>query len=189
MESSVDGLQDLAYLGRIAASFDPFDELAIVIGGSAITGPNATGEKLRTSVAGVDLYAKWKPLANDKGWPFAALQSEFMIRDYGLSDRTLNDRGLYAQAVIGFARPWTIGFRYDYAEGEDDLFEEYDSASDPLRDVRHRVSAAFSYFPTEFSRLRLQYNFDHAEFLAGRDSHGVFLQAEISFGAHAAHQF
>jgi len=105
----------------------------------------------------------------------------------------LDDYGLYSQLLWGFARPWVAGVRYDYARGEADEFTlpdgSYSSARDPLRDQRHRFAAVVSYYPSEFSKLRLQYNYDHAQFLSQEDAHSVYLQFEILFGAHGAHKF
>jgi hypothetical protein len=42
---------------------------------------------------------------------------------------------------------------------------------------------------TEFSRLRLQYNYDRAQHLESGDAHSVWLGAEIMLGAHAAHSY
>ncbi|MBI5366371.1 MAG: hypothetical protein HZA54_05005 [Planctomycetes bacterium] len=209
---------DLLYLARLRTSFDPTDEIALVPGVSALFGPNASGRDARTQIYGVDLYAKWKPLVNEQGWPYVSWQTEAMLRRYEAGGiavdvpgdgadgvdtsargaETLVDWGMYSQVVWGFARPWSVGLRYDYAAGEHNEFDlgpnfgvdrAYDSAGDALRDHRGRVSADLTYYPSEFSKLRLQYNYDHSSFLDTEESHGFFLQAEILFGAHGAHKF
>ena len=48
--------------------------------------------------------------------------------------------------------------------------------------------ARFSRVPTEYSKLRLQYNFDHGDAFAHAE-HSVWLQLEFLLGAHAAHKF
>jgi hypothetical protein len=63
---------------------------------------------------------------------------------------------------------------------------------DPDRQTRSRVSANLTWYPTEFSKIRLQYNHDFLapnEFLAGRDVDSLFLQFEFILGAHGAHKF
>ena len=45
-----------------------------------------------------------------------------------------------------------------------------------------------TWFPTEFSKLRLQYNFDRSD-LFPHDEHSLWLQLEFLLGAHAAHKF
>ena len=63
---------------------------------------------------------------------------------------------------------------------------------DPERQSRWRASADLTWYPTEFSKLRLQYNHDFLEatdFLGSGSADSVFLQFEFSLGAHAAHKF
>lgn len=207
----VRSLEEMVYLLRLKTSFDPGEEITIVPGISALFGPNSTNLQNRTQIYGADFYLKWKPLANDQGWPFVAWQSEIMMRRYGAAavldgggaeidrDRVLLDWGFYSQVLWGFARPWVAGLRFDYAKGQRDSYDDgaglsYDSIADSLRDQRGRASVNLTYYPSEFSKFRLQYNYDRSEFLSHgfsdpKDAHSIFLQFEILFGAHAAHKF
>ncbi len=204
IERDVESASDLLYLARLQTSFDPSDELTLVSGASALFGPNATGEGTHTQIYGADLYVKWKPLESEQGWPFVAWQTEAMYRKYEAAEvldgellvdpeRSLADFGVYSQLVWGFARPWVAGLRFDYAKGEADAFtlaeQVYGSESDSLRDERQRYSAVLTYYPSEFSKARLQYNYDRSQFLSDSDAHSAYLQFEILFGAHGAHKF
>jgi hypothetical protein len=204
VDRDVRSFGDLVYLLRLRTSFDLGDEVTFVPGVSALLGPNASADDTRTEIYGADLYAKWKPLSTDHGWPFVAWQTEAMYRRYRVAAvfdgaviadgrRTLDDYGLYSQLLWGFARPWQLGVRYDYARGQRSTFtlagDTYSAATDPLRDERQRGSAMLTYYPSEFSKVRLQYNLDHAQFLRDEDAHSVYVQAEILFGAHGAHKF
>ena len=63
---------------------------------------------------------------------------------------------------------------------------------DNTRQSRSRISANLTWYPTEFSKIRLQYNhdfLDENDFLASRDVDSVFLQFEFILGAHGAHKF
>jgi hypothetical protein len=63
---------------------------------------------------------------------------------------------------------------------------------DDTRQSRSRISANITWYPTEFSKIRLQYNHDFLqenEFLASRDADSIFLQFEFILGAHGAHKF
>ena len=60
---------------------------------------------------------------------------------------------------------------------------------DPLRADRLRISPLLLWHPTEFSRLRLQYNYDNTDTLVGGDAHTVWLGAEILYGEHGAHKY
>ena len=64
-------------------------------------------------------------------------------------------------------------------------------SEDPFRGNRVRVSPLLVFQPSEFSRFRLQYNVDNAEFLmGGRDTaHSFWLGLEFLIGQHPAHRF
>ena len=62
-------------------------------------------------------------------------------------------------------------------------------ADDPLRADRLRLSPLLLFHPTEFSRLRLQYNYDDSDALRGGDAHTVWVGAEILYGTHGAHKY
>lgn len=202
LEREVNGPEDLLYLARVRTSFDPLDTLTLLLGASALFGPNASGDETSTRIYGADLTLRWRPLESDRGWPFVAWQSEAMYRNYEAGaitgedaalapETSLGDLGFYSQLLWGFARPFVVGARYDLAQGEEHAvaLAEYDSASDALRDERQRLSFVLSYYPSEFSKVRLQYNYDRAEFLSASAAHSTFLQFEILFGAHGAHKF
>ena len=50
-----------------------------------------------------------------------------------------------------------------------------------------RDSASLDYLPSEFSRIRLQYNRDVSQ--PGRGDNQILLQYTLSLGAHGAHQY
>jgi hypothetical protein len=52
----------------------------------------------------------------------------------------------------------------------------------------YRLTGALEFNPTEFSRIRLQYNYDR--FTGnGEVNNEVFLQTILAIGAHGAHPF
>jgi hypothetical protein len=77
-----------------------------------------------------------------------------------------------------------VARRFDAAAQVD----AFDRASDPFRADRVRVSPLLSYHPTEFSRMRLQYDFDEGDAL-DQDVHSVWLGFEVTIGKHAAHTY
>jgi hypothetical protein len=192
---SVRSLADMVYTGRLTASFDIGENTVVLPGLSGTAGPNGTGSSARTRILGADLTVKWKPKDADQGFPFFAWQSEAMVRRFqadayfdpgppvvSFPHEVLEDRGAYSQVVWGFTRGWTVGGRFDCADGR-----EGDPESDPMRDRRTRGSAALTWFPSEFSKLRLQVNRDDSEALGTSTS--VWLQFEFTLGAHGAHKF
>jgi hypothetical protein len=111
-----------------------------------------------------------------------------------LASETLTDYGFYTQLVYGFRKGWVAGVRFDYVTGDEADYERLNLAldgeplgRDPLRNQRWRLSPNLTWYPTEFSKLRLQYNYDDRRDV-GVD-HSVWLQFEFVLGAHAAHKF
>ena len=62
-------------------------------------------------------------------------------------------------------------------------------SSDPFRGARQRVSPLLVFHPSEFARLRLQYNWDHEHFLDQDDEHSVWAGIEFMLGSHPAHSY
>ncbi len=197
-ENNIDDLSDLVYLGRWVNAVDLNPELSTQLGVSVLHGPNTTGSDGETWIYGMDLVAKWRPAGNFRGWPFLVWESEIMKRDYevdrdnptfepGETDDTLRDWGLYTQLLYGFKYRWATGLRFEYTSGSGHGAEPRDE--DPFRAERYRISPMLTYHPSEFSRLRLQYNYDHADFLDDDEAHTVWLGFEYILGTHPPHTY
>jgi len=111
-----------------------------------------------------------------------------------LARETLTDYGFYSQLLYGFRKGWVAGLRFEYSAGETADYEQSSLTldgeplgRDPLRSQRWRVSPNLTWYPSEFSKIRLQYNYDD-RLVVGVD-HSVWLQFEFLLGAHAAHRF
>ena len=110
-----------------------------------------------------------------------------------LKAETLVDYGFFAQLLYGFRRGWVAGMRFDFADSDRGDYERELSLDgillgrDPLRAERWRLSPNLTWYPSEFSKIRLQYNYDN-RLIEGED-HSVWLQFEFLIGAHAAHKF
>jgi hypothetical protein len=186
------GPGDLLFVPRASASFDLNDEQTLVLGTSAAFGPNDSGTHTRSEIYGVDAYWKWKSPEAHGGFPFVSWQTEAMLRRYDagadatvpLPAETLTDWGLYSQVLWGYRLGWVAGLRGEYVNNDQ-------APSDPqtpgARGDRFRLSPNLTWYPSEFSKLRLQYNYDHGQ--AFGDEHSVWMQLEFLLGAHAAHKF
>ena len=127
------------------------------------------------------------------------LQAEYLRRVKDLSlvgigeeaaggeTRKSTQDGFYAQAVYGFAPRFTLGLRYDTAgltnrvEGGEETESHGDS---------RRWSANLTFNPTEFSRFRVQYTRGDIAVGGARESYDqVYVQFQMSLGAHGAHRF
>ena len=191
-----DGLSDMAIAPRLEASYDLTSTQTILGGVSAAFGPNDTGDNTSTQIYGADLFYKWKPANAEGGWPFVKWQSEAMARRYeagqGLDNsfptaETFHDWGAYSQVIWGFHKGWSTGLRGDYVH-----MQSSDITDDPQRQSRCRLSADLTWHPSEFSKLRLQYNYDmlkSTNFVPSSDVNSLFLMYEFSLGAHGAHKY
>src|SRR6266702_1385673 len=190
------GLQDFVWIPRWENSVDLSPTQVVLAGISGAFGSNETGANSRTQIYGADFLYKWKSSHAEGGFPFVKWQTEFMYRRFqagrGANEsfpvaETFHDWGLYSQVLWGFKKGWVAGIRGDYLHMTDSQFTDDDE-----RQTRSRISANLTWYPTEFSKIRLQYNHDFLEenfFLAGRDVDSVFLQFEFILGAHGAHKF
>ena len=187
---SVHDPADLLYVPRYVASFDLTDSQTLVVGVSGALGPNASSGGTATQVYGGDVYWKWKPAWQSGGFPFVAWQTEALGRRYeagsnpsaGLPRENLYDWGVYSQVLYGFHLGWVAGLRADWVSGDDGAFRPDENRAD-----RFRLSPDLTFYPTEFSKLRLQYNYDHRQL--GDDESSVWAQIEFLLGSHAAHKF
>jgi len=190
------GLQDFVWIPRFENSVDLSPTQVVLAGVSGAFGSNETGANARTQIYGADFLYKWKSSHAEGGFPFVKWQTEAMYRRFeagrGVDEsfpvaETFHDLGMYSQVLWGFKKGWVAGVRGDYLHDTDSHFTD-----DPDRQTRSRISANLTWYPTEFSKIRLQYNHDFLEenfFLADRDVDSVFLQFEFILGAHGAHKF
>ncbi len=99
---------------------------------------------------------------------------------------TATQDGLYAQATYGVAPRWTVGGRVDVVG----LTDRIETVSGSTSDGRsRRYSAALTFNPTEFSRLRAQYNAGEVRKGDRHTFQQVYVQFQMSLGAHGAHRF
>jgi hypothetical protein len=185
------GPGDLLLAPRLSTSFDVTDSQTLVLGASAAFGPNDTGRDRHTQVYGADIYWKWKPANAHAGFPFVSWQTEGLFQRYeagadlaaALPAETLQDYGFYSQVLWGFKPRWVAALRGEFVTGNDAVFD----SQDVFRGERTRISPNITFYPSEFSKIRLQYNYDHGQFFG--DEHSVWLQMEFLLGAHGAHKF
>src|SRR5437660_1217460 len=190
------GLQDFVWIPRWGSSIDLSPTQVWLAGASGAFGSNETGANARTQNYGADVFYKWKSSHAEGGFPFVKWQTEVMYRRFEAGRggdesfpvaETFHDWGLYSQVLWGFHKGWVAGLRGDYCHIQNSRFTD-----DPDRQSRWRISANLSWYPTEFSKLRLQYNHDFLEsnfFLAVRQVDSVFLQFEFILGAHGELKF
>jgi hypothetical protein len=105
---------------------------------------------------------------------------------------TLHDHGGYLQVLYGFSRGWDVGLRGEWAGGSGDSYDAdwqtFSRDHDMFRSDRVRIAPLLTFHPSEFSRLRLQYDYDESDALDG-PAHSVWLGFEMLIGTHPPHKY
>jgi hypothetical protein len=169
--------------------FDLHADWSLLVGASVANGPNPHGRDTRTDVYGADVYFKYRPIT-EQSFTVVSLTAEWIYRRRQIPLGLLQDTGGYAQLFWRFAQRWASAARYEYATATFD--SDGHVAVDPLDPEhtadRHRVSSNVTFWPTEFSRLRLQTSLDVPGFRP-LPIWAAFLNLEVLVGSHGAHPF
>lgn len=165
--------------------------------GGVVEVPSMTGE---SKANGLSAVYKWAPNGHYKDRNLK-IQGEFFSRAENgdivlqgsapLEETTYKgqQQGFYVQAVYQFIQQWRTGLRYDRVSSDNhgtDLatLEEAGLMNEGIKP--QRISAMIEWVPSEFSRIRLQYNRDKSY---AESDNQIFLQYTMSLGAHGAHSF
>ena len=177
----VEDPSDLLYTTAIKQFFPFNDDWSLLWGMSGQFGPNPTGLNNRTDIYGVDLYLRYRPVESTTRAALS-LTVEAMLRRRQVPGDVLQDAGGYASCVWSISPRWEVGARYEYVSGEvdDELDPDWESG-------RHRYTTQVSFYPSHFSRLRLQGAYDDLGW--GEGVWAGMLALEILTGAHGAHDF
>ncbi|HTU66018.1 MAG TPA: hypothetical protein VMF52_08720 [Steroidobacteraceae bacterium] len=156
-----------------------------------------TGDS-RTWVA--DAVFKWAPSPRRQ----LKVQAEYLRRDesgqatvdpFALAVPVAYDNtqeGFYVQSVYQFAARWRAGLRYDRLDSGNPAYRVLDASEVDFGFLQaahpERVSVMLDWNPSEFTRLRAQYDLDDARDDGQRDR--IFrLQYLFGIGAHGAHKY
>jgi len=149
-----------------------------------------------TSTWVVDGVLKWAPSPRRE----LKVQGEYMRREESgeiasegvllADDYRSTQSGWYLQSVYQFTPRWRVGARYDSLDAGT---PRYTLAPDGLRSANpDRLSVMLDWNPSEFSRLRAQYDWDNArdDGPGLKDGDRVLrLQYIYGLGAHGAHKY
>lgn len=200
------------YVGFVRSSID-IGDASILFGVSDAFGKTRADQSVssivptheavdaNTNIIGVNLTMKYSLDAIR----FISFQSEYMHRSIdgtlyttGPADEAImpnlekRHSGMYAQAVAKLDQRWEAGLRYDLLMQNDVTtggIDQHQPSQLP------RYSAMIEYYPTEFSRFRLQLDRDESLFVptatgvSRRPYTQIVLQANLAIGAHGAHAF
>ncbi|KOR29740.1 porin [Achromatium sp. WMS1] len=135
-----------------------------------------------------DLKVQTEYLRSVKNLTIRGVSGEGFVGPEIGSTRKFTTDGWYIQSTYGIAPRWQVGIRYDVLgltnEISGGVNEDFGSSS--------RWSTGLSWFPTEFSTIRLQYS--HSNVLVDHGTHRekfdtIWLQFLMSLGSHGAHTF
>ena len=195
----VDGLGDLTWTLRWSHDLELNNDFAVGFGASAAIGPNHAGGN--TYLWGADLTVaqsdRWLWRTEVIGRSFDAdsltLEGDEPMEsddDLFFAEDTLDDWGFYSEFLYSLSDAWIVGMRGEYATGSGASYEEgeaIDRDEDPFRGDRVRVSPNVTWKMEEGVRLRLQYNYDEADYLDDGEAHSLWLGAEWLLGGHEGH--
>ncbi len=153
-----------------------------------------------SNIVGFNAIYKWAPGGNYREQN-VKLQFEYFDRDEEgdltllnsapLEASTLNSQqnGWYAQVIWQFVSSWRLGIRYDMADSHNTGSDVSVLDEVGLVTAGHtpkRASLMAEWKPSEYSRIRLQYNRDESYPVTDDQ---VFLQYTFSIGAHGGHKY
>src|SRR5207244_3389703 len=201
-------IKGLTYVGRLQTYFDINDDNNVELGGSIAEAPNAedvtnTG-RFERRLVGVDFKYRWYPLGY--GVRQSLTVAGELLHDVGDADPVNGGPrrdvfgnpvrqgawGGYVYAEYRLSKQWRPGFRFDYFQ----LQSEPLLVTNPftglpastLNATGHRTdnrtwTAYLTWFPSEFQRLRLQYN--RSDRGNAQDANEFFLQWTAFLGSHS----
>jgi hypothetical protein len=201
-------IKGLTYMGRLQTYFDFNDDHNIEIGSSLAETPNAeditNSGRFERRLVGMDFRYRWYPLGS--GVRQSLTVAGEVLHDLGEADPANGGRqtdvfgnsvrqgawGGYVYAEYRLSKQWRPGVRFDYFQ----LQSEPQLVTNPFTGLPastrnatgHRTdnrtwSPYLTWFPSEFQRLRLQYN--RSDRGNGQDANEFFLQWTVFLGSHS----
>jgi hypothetical protein len=178
----------LTAVARLLQYFSLGEATTLGVGLSGARRGEATGAF--RDVGALDVYLKIRP---PRTRAYLALQAEGFARRFrigGLSEPLAGELpGLTAAAARGtetggYAQ---LFWRQDAYYGYGVRYDDAPSAGDAAPGRERRYGAVATWFPSEFSRLRLQLSYDTRP--ARQDGLEALLALEFAIGAHGAHPY
>jgi len=167
---------DVSTIGHLRAYKDISESTNIDLGASYSQGSNTAGPGLLTRLYGMDATVRWKPLRRSIYHSFVG-RGEFIWSQRQQLPVEQRAFGFYTSGDYQLGRRWFVGGRYDRS-GE--------ALNTKL--VDKGFSAVLTYWPSEFSQIRGQYEFTRYPG-TNIDTHQLFMQVQFALGAHGAHPF
>ena len=138
---------------------------------------------------------KWAPNGNATRTNFK-LQGEYLRskrdRDFTYDTSStdaysITQSGWYLQGIYQFMPRWRVGLRTERLDSGSPDYGSNQANVVISTDQAHKHTIMLDYSPSEFSRVRLQFAKDYARGDAADNQ--IFLQYQMSLGAHGAHSY
>ncbi len=176
---------DLIFLGGVSYAEGETRSIS-ENGGNVLSG--------RSKIYGFDITIKYLI----DSYRYISLQTEYIDRQFEGkfyeagnpegSEFSRSQAGFYSELVYRMSKLWRSALRYDLLNRNNILIN---GSGTILPEDMNRYSFMIDYSPTEFSRIRLQYNNNRYLYLDGnlKNFSELNLQLNFSIGAHGAHPF
>src|SRR2546425_1489675 len=201
-------IRGLTYMGRLQTYFDINDDNNVELGGSIAEAPNAedvtNSGRFERRLVGMDFKYRWYPLGY--GVRQSLTVAGELLHDVGDADPVHGGPRLdifgnpvrqgawggYVYAEYRLSKQWRPGIRFDYfqLQSEPQLVTNTFSTrpASTLNATGHRTdnrtwTAYLTWFPSEFQRLRLQFN--RSDRGNAQDANEFFLQWTAFLGSHS----
>jgi hypothetical protein len=168
---------DVSAVGHLRTYKDITESTNIDLGASYSQGHNSfggTGNSL-TRLYGIDATVRWRPLRRSIYHSFVG-RGEFIWSQRQQLPFEQRAFGFYTSGDYQLGRRWFVGGRYDRS-GEAENASLIDEGFSPV----------LTYWPSEFSQIRGQYQF--TRYPGNINTNELFVQVMFSLGAHGAHPF
>jgi hypothetical protein len=169
------GRSDLSYNAHYRVFADLTEATNLDLGLSYGVGPNGATDSAQTSLAGLDLTFRWKPLRTAL-YRAATLRAEAVWSEREGEAGSERPWGWFVAGEYKLARRWSLGARLEAAQRAGD---------DRATDRGQALLATFA--PSEFSLLRGEVR--RRSFAGGEEATDFLLQLQFAIGAHGAHPF
>jgi hypothetical protein len=164
------------YNGHAKIYTDLSESSNLEAGYSLMQGFNNEEATRLSKLQGVDLTYRWRPLQRGRYNSLMVRGEHFWSSRENLENRYINTKGYYGFAQYQLNRNWYLGTRYDYSEY-------------PYTSKLHEnsISGILTYYPTEFSYMRLQYKKTDSNYAS--PLYQWLFQINFMVGPHGAHKF
>ena len=181
-EGPIDGLEDFLYTGRLEQFFEMNEDWALLLGFSQVVGQNATGPSNQTHLRAGDVLIKYKPVRSSNRF-YSSLQLEWTHRQRQVPGALYESHAGYLEWATGLNPSWEVAARAEW------IASVGDKVLDPALDgTRQRYAGQVTYYPSHFSRIRLQASVDEPGWRDEPIWSGM-LAFEVLAGAHGAHRY